>query len=272
MAQGLLRWAMEDLPGRFRLGRNSLAQVLPGLGRPAAVALLRQLREGRAPAECIEALQAFGSPEVERAAATVLAEQVRRALPALPLPLGNAVLRLQRPELTEVLVEAAGHPQVDKGVRAALLDHVLDCGGPQAGPGLARLLGDADFRWTAAHHLLELERLDGLRRLLLALPEAASWPELDEELYQNVDFFCSDILAGLNEPKEAVEGVLLDGLQRGTWPGKLTAIHCLTYCGSPVALPELGRAAALTRRLPGWKPANATLGQVAQAAIARLRG
>jgi len=270
LIQLVLRWATEDFPGRSRLGSNHLSKVLPALGSQVAVPLLRQLRNGTALQETSATLLALRSPEVERATAIVLEEKMRQSLPQAPLPLVNSLLAINSAKLTPLLIDVAANPQVDKGVRNGFLDHVLDCKGPAAGPGLARLLADTDLRWYAAGNLLELEKLDGVRRVLLSLPEQARYREQPEELFNNVDSFC-EAVGRLQERREAVEQVLLEGLQSAAWPGKLTAMHCLGLLGSRAAAAELERASLYTRRIPGWKPADSTLGQVAQQALARVK-
>ncbi len=272
LATALLAWALADLPGRARLGDSPLQEVLPALGTQAALPLLTALRAGGPPRELTAALIALDGPEIQRATALALAERVRALRPAIPVPLASALVSVPRPELAGLLGELALDARLDADMRGAFLDQIPVCGGPDAAPALLRLLLPMDTRWVAAQHLLKLEGLEGLRRVLEALPADEPYAEDDEDLYHSVDFFCEQNVAQIGAERERIERVLLEGLAVAPWPGKLVALHCLGRWGSPAAAPELQRSANYTRRLPGWKPAGATLGQVARDALARTRG
>ncbi len=270
LRQQLLQWAFDDFLARYRTPPTPLPQLLPQLGSQVAVPLLRQLRTGVGVQEAAETLQLLELPEVNRATALVLVEQARARGRELPLPLVNAILKLDHPELTPLLLEIARDPQARADLRAAFLDHVLDCRGPAAAPGLAQLLTDRDLRWTAARHLLTLEGLAGLQRLLRSLPEGGPYPAENDKLFEEVDLFCEQELVAFKE-SDGLEATLLEGVQQAPWPGKLVALHCLGTYGSSEALPELERAASLGQRVTGWKGGEVSLGSVAKDALTRIK-
>jgi hypothetical protein len=271
LGQQLLRWALADFPKRLKLGGHALSKVLPALGTQAAPQLLHALRSGAVADEITWALVALGSPEVDQSTAQILDELVRMKLPAIPPTLVSAVLKLKNSNLTPLLLQVASDPQVSREIRAAFLDHVVDCGGSDAAPGLARLLGDLDFRWMAAQNLIALEGLDGLKRILRSLPEDGPYPDEEEELFQAADFFCEQEVPRTRAAREEVEQALIEGMQQGGWPGKLLAVHCLGFFGSKAALTELSQLTGDARRVPGWKPVGVSLGQVAREVAVRLQ-
>ncbi len=271
LADELVAWSVGDFAKRFRLGDTTLEQVLSELGPVAAKPLLELLHRGGPPRELVATLLAMKNPEVARATALVLVERARRARPGLPAPLMDAVLMIERQEMTPLLIELAGDSREAPADRGEYLDHVLKCRGQAAVPGLVGLLTKQDIRWAAASHLLALEGLGGLALVLESLPPDAAYADSDQELYQNVDYFCQQDVAGLKVDVAQLQDTLVKGFEAGSWPGKLTAAHCLGYYGTRDAIPVLAPFTRLTRRLPGWKPADTTLGEVVSEAIAKMR-
>lgn len=272
LAQGVIRWAFEDLPRRVRMGNSSLLQVLPALGTAVALPALRALHRPGPKADLVRIITALKQPAVEGAAARILAARALAQRPKLDLDLAQALVLLRRPELTPALVELVDDPRIPTKLRDPLLDHIVATAGPAAGAGLVRLLRNEPVRWIAAQHLLTLEGLDGLGRLLRELPADAAYAQANEELFVSVDFFCEQNVPSIKADRTRLELVLLDALRQAPWPGKLVAMHCLGKWGSAAALPELGRASYFTRRLGGWSPEGSSLGQVARDAATAIRG
>lgn len=271
LGQAVLRWGLADFPKRVRQGDSSLLQVLPALGTQIALPVLRALHTTGPKADLVRILVALRQPEVEAAAARILAAQALAAGPALTVDLVQALLLLKRPELTAALVQLVDDARVPTRLRDPLLDHIVVAAGPDALTGLLRLLNNEPVRWIAAQHLLTLEGLDGLQRLLAALPPDAAYAQSNEELFVSVDFFCEQNVPALRADRARLEMVLLEALRDAPWPGKLVALHCLGKWGSAAALPELGRASYYTRRLGGWSPADSTLGKVARDSAEAIR-
>ena len=270
LGKDLIEWASADFSVRSHLGDSSLKQVLPAMGSQVAVPLLRLLQRGGPYEELTATLHALESVEVDRAAALILLSRGSKALPEIPISLAKSVMMLKRPELTPLLVDAVSDTRVDKDVRRAFLDHMLDCKGPETTPGMVSLLEYKDTRWVAAQHLLALEGTNGLGLVIESLPGDKTYEEEEEGLFDLVDFFCEQNVADLKADKEEVEQAILDAVQNASWAGKLTAAHCLGFHGSLSAIRLLQRIAASQRRIPGWKPADTTIAQVAREAIVKI--
>ena len=142
----------------------------------------------------------------------------------------------------------------------------IECGGPGAAPGLAGLLSDHDLRWIAVQHILTLEKLDGLRRVLGALPAVDDGYE-DGELYDEVHFFCTRNLPTFKFGAAALQATLLGALDPERPIAALTAAHCLRDLGGPETVAPLQALAGEQAAVAGWKTEEATLGSIATAAV-----
>ena len=265
-AKALIEWAGQDFSGRYARGRTTLAQVLPALGTASVPGLLALLARGEAVAEITAILTRFESHQVQEDAAKTLVSLIDRLGPEAPADAWSYIDRFTTPTLVPFLISKLADPKVPVAIKDAYFYHVVRCGGPGAAPGLAGLLSDHDLRWIAVQHILTLEKLDGLRRVLGALPALDDGYE-DGELYDEVHFFCTRNLPTFKFGAAELQATLLGALDPERPIAALTAAHCLRDLGGPETVAPLQAIAGEQAAVAGWKTEEATLGSIATAAV-----
>lgn len=268
-ARAVIDWAVEDFPGRFALGQTTLAQVLPALGTASVPGLLKQLATGEAIPEVVKILAQFEAAAVHEQGAEALVTLIRTQGKKAPKEAWTHLTKLITPALTPFLLEKIADPSVDVNLKDRYFDHLVKCGGPEAAPGLAKLLADHDLRWVAAQDILQLEGLAGVKRVFASLPANDAYEA--SELYDEVHFFCMRRLPKIEGDAAAIQAALIAELKpKRPLPAALAA-HCLELRGNKAALPALKKLAKVNKALTGWKDGKkAKLGAVAKAAMAAI--
>ena len=267
--KSIIAWATADFSGRFAAGRTTLVQVLPDMGTASVPALLKLLAEGEAIPEVVKILSSFESQAVHDEAATTLVGLIDGLGDKAPPEAWSHVDRFVSPKLTPFLLAQLKDPDVSAELKDRYFDHVATCGGPEAAPGLAKLMAQRDMRWIAAQALLALDDLAGLQRVLKSLPtldKGYRAPELSDE----ISFFCNKTVAQLKASKAAVQAALVGALSAARPTAAATAATCLKLHGASEAIPALQLLARSKTVLPGWK-GRAPVGALAQEAIAAIR-
>ena len=267
--RAIIDWATSDFSGRFALGRATLAQVLPDMGTAAVPGLIKLLRSGEAIPEVTDILSRFDTPQVHKESAEALIALIETLSPKAPEEAWTHLGRFKTPALVPFLLDKL----TDSAVPAELKDEwfplIVKCGGPEAGPGLARLLADHELRWIAAQNLVALEDVVGLKRLLEALPATDTYDE--EELYDEVQFFCSKRIPELKATPAKIEEALITGLAPARVLATALAIHCLSLHGGPDTAELLKKLARDSHTVPGWRPDGERVGNLAKTAVEAIK-
>lgn len=265
----VIEWAGADFSGRFAEGRATLAQVLPEMGTATVPRLIALLRDGEAIPEIAKVLSSYESQAVHDQAAAALVEVIERHGEKTPPEAWDALNLFRSAALTPLLLKQLNDKRVPAERKDAWFEHLPKCGGPEAGPGLGRLLKDHEMRWIAAQALLDLEGVEGIRRVLAELPatDAAYEPG---GLYDPVRFFCKQRVEALKVSRATIQATLLPGLDPARPLAAATAMACLEEHGATEAVAALKPLAKSRTALPGWK-GRATLGDLAAQAIAAIR-
>ena len=263
--RAVIAWATSDFSGRFAAGRTTLAQVLPEMGTGSVPALIGLLAEGEAIPEVVKILASFESQAVHDQAATALVGLITRLGDKAPPEAWSHVDQFVSPNLTPFMLQQLADPRVPAERKDRYFDHIATCGGPEAAPGLAKLVADHDMRWIAIQALLALDDVGGLKRALAALPATDSAYE-SPDLYDEVKFFCTKTVANLKGSRAAVQAALVGTLDAKRPLAAITAAYCLLGHGASESIPALKPLAKSKTALAGWK-GKATLGDVVDEAI-----
>lgn len=264
-AQAIVDWAFADFEGRFRKGKTTLAQVLPSLGTAAVPQLFGMLKKGQAIPEVAEILGKINIPKVTDAAAELLIEHIRQQPKQRPPEVWFALDRLTTQLAVPFLLESLANPELPDDIKDVYFDHLVRCGGPKAANGMAALLADHKLRWHAAEHLIALDGLGGLSRVLSGLPAKDKYEE--QVFYDEAHFFCAHRLPEIKDSKDAIQLALLKGLSTRRPLASSLAAHCLELHGTKQFAGELRRHQNLAVPVPGWKTGTAKLGDIVRKAV-----